>query len=57
MRGFAAGYLAAGADGIELFNYFCVREDPANPDPRFEVSPDRPLDRLRGAERVQPPWG
>ena len=52
VRGFAAGYLAAGADGIELFNYFCVREDPANPDPRFEVMGQiGALDRLRGAER------
>ena len=52
MRGFAAGYLAAGADGIELFNYFCVREDPANPEPRFEVMGRiGSLDRLRGAAR------
>ena len=55
VRGFAAGYLAAGADGIELFNYFCVREDPANPDPRFEVMAQiGALDRLRGAERRHP---
>lgn len=27
LRGFAAGYLAAGADGVELFNFFCSRED------------------------------
>ena len=55
VRGFAAGYLAAGADGIELFNYFCVREDPANPEPCFEVMAQiGALDRLRGAERRHP---
>ena len=26
LRGFAAGYLAAGADGVELFNYFLLRK-------------------------------
>jgi hypothetical protein len=26
LRGFAAGHLATGADGVELFNFFCARE-------------------------------
>ena len=34
LRGFAAGYLAAGVDGVEMFNFFCAREwaEPAEPD-------------------------
>ncbi len=38
LRGFAAGHLAAGADGVELFNFFCSREtewDPKTNDPSF----------------------
>jgi len=27
LRGFAAGHLATGADGVELFNFFCAREE------------------------------
>ncbi|MEN8255288.1 MAG: hypothetical protein ABFR33_07445 [Verrucomicrobiota bacterium] len=38
LRGFAAGYLALGADGINIFNFFCAREwgDPAK-QPDFDA--------------------
>lgn len=40
LRGLAAGYLAAGADGLNLFNFFCAREShwiAETKDPRFDV--------------------
>lgn len=35
LRGFAAGYLAAGADGVCTFNFFCPREGALPQDPAF----------------------
>ncbi|MGA1199694.1 MAG: hypothetical protein ACO36I_24630, partial [Candidatus Latescibacterota bacterium] len=37
LRGFAAGYDALGADGVEMFNFFCSREGSAPIDPAFDV--------------------
>ena len=34
LRGFAAGHRAAGADGVELFNFFCAREESWEAGPR-----------------------
>ena len=52
LRGFAAGHLAAGADGIELFNFFCSRETSygtAPKDPSFATLRELcSLDPLRG---------
>lgn len=40
LRGFARGYSALGADGVELFNFFCSREGTAPKDPAFDVLGD-----------------
>ena len=37
MRGFASGYLAAGADGVCIFNFFCAREMRPQRGPLFDV--------------------
>jgi hypothetical protein len=34
LRGFAAGHLATGANGVELFNFFCAREQAWESPPR-----------------------
>lgn len=53
MRGFAAGYLAAGADGIYFFNFFCTREEEYSKDPLFAVFADlKRLDSLRGKDKT-----
>jgi hypothetical protein len=57
VRGFAAGHLAAGADGIELFNFFCCREEAWDPnrisDPAFAaLKQARSLDSLRGMPKT-----
>lgn len=46
LRGFAAGHLATGADGVEMFNFFCTREAQPPHDPVFSVL--RELGRLEG---------
>lgn len=52
LRGFAAGHLAAGADGVEFFNFFCAREKAwgtATRDPLFATLRElRDLASLRG---------
>jgi len=51
LRGFAAGYLAAGADGIALFNFFCSREEGwgQSRDPYFHMLKEmHSLSVLRG---------
>ena len=52
-RGFAAGYLAAGADGVTLFNFFCTRESRyAGHEPDFGALGEmRNLDELRAKPR------
>ena len=56
LRGFAAGHLAAGADGVELFNFFCSREevwDGVREQPSFATLRDmRDLTSLRGKEKT-----
>ncbi|MCE9591387.1 MAG: hypothetical protein K8S99_12775 [Planctomycetes bacterium] len=56
IRGFAAGNLAAGADGIEVFNFFCSREEAWGPDlcePAFAaLGESRNLDALRGVTKT-----
>jgi len=53
LRGFAAGYLAAGADGVEFFNFFCTREESPPRDPLFAVLRElRDLDGLRGQPKT-----
>ena len=56
LRGFAAGHLAAGADGVELFNFFCAREEvwESTPlEPSFATLRElRTLAALRGAEKT-----
>ena len=39
LRGFAAGYLAAGADGVNIFNFFIAREQSLDParEPHFNM--------------------
>lgn len=38
MRGLASGYAAAGADGLNFFNFFCTRESPSERhDPLFHL--------------------
>lgn len=54
IRGFAAGYLAFGADGINLFNFFCAREgrESVSVDPDFAaLSEMSDLDSLRAKPR------
>jgi len=51
LRGLAAGYLAAGADGFHLFNFFCARETNwliAPQDPRFEM-----LGKIKSLENLR----
>ncbi len=55
LRGFAAGHLAAGADGVELFNFFCAREEGwgTPQEPSFATLREmRALEPLRGAEKT-----
>lgn len=60
LRGWAAGYLAAGVDGLELFNFFCPREnartaDDDNRDPEAYFHPLRALKHptsLRGQPKT-----
>ena len=56
LRGFAAAHLATGADGIELFNFFCSREQAWHAgmqDPAFSALRDmRTLDGLRGMDKT-----
>lgn len=56
LRGFAAGHLAAGADGVELFNFFCAREQAweATPrEPSFATLREmRGVAALRGANKT-----
>ena len=52
-RGFAAGYLAAGADGVALFNFFCTREGRyVSHEPNFSALGEmRNLNELRAKPR------
>ncbi len=53
MRGFAAASLAAGADGIYIFNYFCVREKTHALEPQFLLLGQiRSLEKLRGVPKT-----
>ena len=53
LRGFAAGYLGAGADGVEFFNFFCPREEVTPAEPRFDVLRElRDLGSLRGRPKA-----
>ena len=53
LRGFAAGHLAAGADGVCLFNFFCAREGPQPTDPLFAAIRDLgSLEGLRQKPRL-----
>ena len=55
LRGFAAAYLAAGTDGVALFNFFCAREDGwGKPtDPYFHMLKEmRALPALRGKPKT-----
>ena len=53
LRGFAAGYLAAGANGVEFFNFFTPREEKEPMEPRFEVLRElRDLGSLRGRPKT-----
>jgi len=56
LRGFAAAHLAAGADGIEVFNFFCPREelyDPTVREPSFPTLREmRDLAPLRGSMKT-----
>ncbi len=54
LRGFAAGYLASGADGVNLFNFFTCREPnrPQPQEPLFDVLAEMgDLEGLRSKER------
>ncbi len=54
LRGFAAGYLASGADGVNLFNFFTCRQSyrPQPQEPPFEVLAEMgDLEGLRSKER------
>ena len=54
LRGFAAGHLASGADGVELFNFFCARESAwgSPTQPIFSALGDmRALEPLRGVAK------
>jgi len=54
LRGFAAGYLASGADGVNLFNFFTCRQpnQPQPQQPLFEVLAEMGnLESLRSQER------
>ena len=53
LRGFASAYLAGGADGVYLFNFFVVREQAAPDEPRFHDLPElKSLDTLRGRPKT-----
>jgi hypothetical protein len=56
LRGFAAGHLAAGADGVEFFNFFCAREtvwEGIPKEPTFETLGQlRNLSTLRGMPKT-----
>ncbi len=56
LRGFAAGHLAAGADGVELFNFFCSREagwEKYPKQPSFGTLREmRSLETLRGLAKT-----
>ncbi len=54
LRGFAAGYLASGADGVNLFNFFTCRHPnrPQPQEPLFKVLAEMgDLEGLRSKER------
>lgn len=61
LRGFASAYRAAGADGIEFFNFFCSREGQQPQDPLFGVLRElQSPEQLRGkpkAYAVTAGWG
>ena len=54
LRGFAAGYLAAGADGVEVFNYFLARGHRPISGEQFYggLGEMRSLEDIRGKPRV-----
>lgn len=55
MRGFAAGHLAAGADGLHVFNFFCAREEAwgKTREPVFAMLRElRDPECLRGREKT-----
>jgi hypothetical protein len=56
LRGFAAAHLAAGADGVEMFNFFCAREQGWEKDPLEPAFPILrelgSLEGLRGVEKA-----
>ena len=54
LRGFAAGYLAAGADGINAFNYFLARQhQPVTAKEFFgRLSEMKSLEAARGKPRI-----
>ena len=53
LRGFASAYLAGGADGVYLFNFFVVREQAEPDEPRFHDLPElKSLDTLRGKAKT-----
>jgi hypothetical protein len=53
LRGFAAGHLATGADGVEMFNFFCSREGTAcDQQPSFATLRELgALSQLRGSAK------
>jgi len=52
LRGFAAGYLASGADGVNLFNFFTCRQKSKPQQPLFDVLAEMGnLESLRSKER------
>ncbi len=52
LRGFAAGYLASGADGVNLFNFFIPRQKRQPQEPLFNVLAQMgDLESLRSKER------
>lgn len=52
IRGFAAGAHAAGAGGLELFNFFCPREATPPRTPAFAAIRDARPERFRGAAKA-----
>jgi len=56
LRGFASGHLAAGADGVELFNFFCAREEgweTTRQEPSFTTLREmQALTPLRGTKKT-----
>ena len=53
LRGFGAAYLAAGADGLEFFNFFAPREEAPPVEPRWDVLRElRAPAALRGRAKI-----